>query len=79
MYMYILIKLINPMDLKKVEKQGGEEKASRTPPHYGTMLASNAMHLHPQFTLLLTQQGEPGMQVHCVGGQRVCQHRSVVG
>ena len=39
------------MELKKVYKQGGDEKASRTLPHYGTMpspsLASNAMHLHP--------------------------------
>ena len=42
-------------------------------------LASNAMHLHPLFTLLLTQQSELGMQVHCAGGQRGGRHRSVVG
>ena len=39
------------MELEKVQKQGGDEKASRTLSHYGTMstpsLASNAMHLHP--------------------------------
>ena len=33
-------------------------------------LTSNAMHLHPELTLLLTQQSELGMQVHCIGGQR---------
>ena len=52
-------------------------------PHYVTMptpsLASNAMHLHPQFILLLTQQSELGMQVHCFGGQRGGLHRYVVG
>ena len=62
------------MELKKVHKQGRDEKASRSLPHYGTMpapfLASNTMHLHPYFTLLLTQQSELGMQVHCVGGQK---------
>ena len=39
------------MELEKVQKQGRDEKASRTLPHYGTMpaasLASNAMHLDP--------------------------------
>ena len=39
------------MEMKKVQKQGRDEKASRTLLHYGTMsgpsLASSAMHLHP--------------------------------
>ena len=39
------------MELEKAQKQGRDEKASRTLPHYGMMpapyLASNAMHLHP--------------------------------
>ena len=52
-------------------------------PHYVTMpapsLASNAMHLHPRFTLLLTQQSELGMQVHCFGGQRGGRHGYIVG
>ena len=42
-------------------------------------LACNAMHWHPYFTLLLTQQSELGMQVHCVGAQRGGRHRSIVG
>ena len=46
------------MELEKVQKQGGDKKASRALPQYGMMpspsLASNAMHLHPYFTLLLS-------------------------
>ena len=56
----------------------------KTPEHYllqnngASSLASNAMHLHPWFTLLLTQQSELGMQVHCIGGQRESSQCSVV-
>ena len=71
------------MDLKKVHKQGGDEKVLQTLPHYGMMpapyQASNAMHLHLKFNLLLTQQSKLGMQVLCFGGQRGGRHRSELG
>ena len=39
------------MELKKVQKQGGDEKLSRALLHYGTIpapsLDSNTVHLHP--------------------------------
>ena len=34
------------MDLQKVKKQGRDEKNLQHSPHYETMVASNAVHLH---------------------------------
>ena len=41
--------------------------------------AFDAMHLHPYFTLLLTQQNDLGMKMYSIRGQRGGHNHSVAG
>ena len=68
---------------EKVYKQGRDEKASTTLPHYGMMPSPLWPPMQctwiPSSLCYFTQQSELRMQVYCVGGQRGRRHRSIVG